>query len=414
MGRRHGGGRSGGLARRGSRTASIAVLAALLPVAAPVQASASSLEPALRFVQQYPSQDVAVLDRGVVWADGTTIVYQGFGSVRRTLGGVESPEPAIASSGTALVLAASVREGFAGAIPPRRLAPIQETWDEVKLGSCNDWSPLIPGRGEPGKFVLAGEKLIDPGTCDETPTAEHTGIQPLFVRGVRAGRWRVLRWVESEALPTLAAEGNLLAVGTQTPSGTMRVLVLNLANAHVVAHFGAPAGYLAFASPRRLVLTSVSVARAASEALKPERRFSYRASLYSLRGVRLADLGTFTRPPLVSHMHLLTEESLEGQSTLVVRSIPAGPSRRLVAFDEPLRTLQADAFRWPAIAAIESTTTPLLPSEVTCTSGAYHPPGAAFLAIFDLDRPEPFIPAPPPAPPPPSRPANCPPHVTNY
>jgi hypothetical protein len=105
-------------------------------------------------------------------------------------------------------------------------------------------------------------------------------------------------------------------------------------------------------------------------------------------------------------MHLVESESVEGDSVLVERSALGGASRRLIGFNGPARSLVALAFRWPALAVVETTSAPLSQSEVTCTSGEYHRPSAPFLAILDLARAEPFVP------PPPSadlvRPAQCP------
>jgi hypothetical protein len=95
-------------------------------------------------------------------------------------------------------------------------------------------------------------------------------------------------------------------------------------------------------------------------------------------------------------MHLLSLEDGEGESRLVVRSIPRGPSRAVIGFSQPARTLQGWAFRWPAVAVVERTSAARVQAEVTCTSGEYKDPGPPSLAIFDLARAESFVPAPPP------------------
>jgi hypothetical protein len=95
----------------------------------------------------------------------------------------------------------------------------------------------------------------------------------------------------------------------------------------------------------------------------------------------------------VSDMHILTEEPLESGQALAVRSISGGPARRLIAFDAA-RSLQALAFRWPAVAVLETTSAPLSQNEVTCERREYQEPSAPFLAVFDLERSEPFDPAP--------------------
>lgn len=342
---------------------------------------------------------MTVLARGVVWVDQTRVLYQGFRSSSRVLGGLERPEPSLASSGTAVVVAGrGLREGFSGAVPPGRLAPIGQIWDEQRGGGCT-WLPSEAA--DEGQFVVIGEQLIDTATCGEETVPQEPGMQPLFARNVRGHEWRVLRWLKGRRSPALAVEGNLLAVGDPSSTGRMRVTIFTFPRARPVAQFDAPAGYISFASSRRIVI-SEPVARRSQEARPPigspekmRLKLTYRAELYSLRGRRLSDLGNLGQSPLVSHMHVLIQESVEGGSVLVVRSLPHGPSRRLVGFDEPARALEGVAFRWPAVALVESTSTPLQQSEVTCDSGEYHRRGPSFLAILDLARAETFLPAPP-------------------
>jgi hypothetical protein len=116
--------------------------------------------------------------------------------------------------------------------------------------------------------------------------------------------------------------------------------------------------------------------------------------LYSLRGRELADLGVAPEPPLVSHMHHLVEEPVPGGEVLSVRSLLGGAPRRLIAFNEA-RSLESAAFRWPVVAVVEWTRSPLAQSEVGC-GGSEYDLGHASLRVFDLARPEPFV-APPPA-----------------
>jgi hypothetical protein len=107
-------------------------------------------------------------------------------------------------------------------------------------------------------------------------------------------------------------------------------------------------------------------------------------------------------------MHVVTYESVEGHLVLAVRNLLGTKSRRLIGFNEPARRLLGLAFRWPAVAVVETTSAPLSQSEVTCQSREYHPPSKPFLAIFDVARSEPYVPPPPSAhltPPP----GNCPP-----
>jgi hypothetical protein len=179
------------------------------------------------------------------------------------------------------------------------------------------------------------------------------------------------------------------------------VTILDLAGRAVVAQFAAPLGFLSFASSHRLVLSVPAETRNAP--LSPTAttsevqivRFSYRLQLYTLQGRPLAYLGTAGEPALVSHMHLLVKEEVEGHPVLAVRNILNGSRRRLIGFNAPARTLQALAFRWPAVALLETTAASLEQSEVTCGSGEYHRPSPPSLRIFDLARGETYVPPPP-------------------
>lgn len=364
---------------------------------------------AYAFLRPLEPPDVAVLRNGVVWADRTRVLFQGFLSGTVSLGGIGTVEPLLASSGDAVaLLGRGSSEEFAGAIPPARLAPIGQVFAEVHGGGCPGWAPLTHSAIELGDFVVAGHELIDAGRCQgEGGGEQEASSQPLFIRNVRGGEWRVLRWLRGDRRPILAAEGNLLAIGAQTSLRLMRVTVIDLTTRHLVARFDTSNGHLSFASPRRLVLSVPLPLKAAEADLAPvtgparttiRRQLPpYRLELYSVTGRRLAELGTAAEPPLSSHMHLVEVQSGEGGSVLVVRGIGGGPVRRLIAFKEPARSLEGVAFRWPAVAVVESTSMPLAQSEVTCRSGEYHPPGAPFLAIFDLARSEPFVSPPPSA-----------------
>ena len=399
---------------KGNTVAIIALAVATLVAALAAVAGAGGTQAAAFLGAPYNQADVAVLAKGVVWADQTRVIYQGFRSPSRVLGGLESTEPLLSSSGQAIVVAGrGTREGLSGAVLPNRLTPIDQIWEEVHGGGCT-WLPSQGG--DEGELVVIVEQVIDTASCGEETVPQGLAMQPLFVRNVRAGEWRVLRWLKGHRSPALAAEGNLLAVGDPSSTRRMHVTIFDFPRARPVAQFDAPAGSISFASSRRLVI-SAPVPRSSQEsvrrtlaAIEPllRLRLSYRAELYSLTGRRLSDLGTFGQPPLVSHMHALFQESVEGGSVLVVRSLPGGPSRRLIGFDDPARMLDGVAFRWPAVALVERTSTPLQQSEVTCDSGDYHQPGPPSLAILDLARAEPFVPAPPPvqlAPPP----GKCPP-----
>lgn len=341
------------------------------------------------------------------------------------MGGAGAYAPELASSYGAVALVGGAAGGFAAAVPPGRFAPVEQRGEEareVRGGECTSWAPVIGSGVVSTDFAVAGDELVDAGECqgenggfEEQATATS---QPLFVRSLRGGSWRVLCWLAGHNPPILATEGRLLAIGVQLPLAKMQVTILDLGTGQLVAQFDAPDAYLSFASSRRLVLSVPTPLQAeeahfapAAEIAQPSRpvlrrRPPYRIELYSLRGRRLADLGTAAQPPLVSHMHLVERESVEGDSALVLRSVLGGASRRLIGFNEPARSLVALAFRWPALAVVETTSAPLSQSEVTCTSGEYHRPSAPFLAILDLARTEPFVP------PPPSsdlvRPARCP------
>jgi hypothetical protein len=369
-----------------------------------------------------------VVRSGVVWVDQGRVRFQGFWSGSIILGGASSRSaPTLASSSGAVALVGGAAGGFASAVPPGRFAPVEQGGEEareVRGGECTSWAPVIGSGLAPTDFAVAGDDLIDAGECQ----GENGGFgkqelatsQPLFVRSLRGGNWRVLRWLTGHEPPILTTEGRLLAIGAQLPLAEMRVTILDLGTGQMVAQFDAPDGYLSFASRTRLVLSvptrleakeaqlapAAEIAQPLASPRKRLRRPSYQIELYSLRGRRLADLGTAAQPPLVSHMHLVESESVEGDSVLVERSVLGGASRRLIGFNEPARSLVALAFRWPAVAVVETTSAPLSQSEVTCTSGQYHRPSAPFLAILDLARAEPFVP------PPPStdlvRPARCP------
>ena len=416
MGVRRGTSRRGSWRRPLAGQVAGALLAALVAL---VAAAASRAEPFLPPSYSRAGAGVAVLAKGVVWADDYQLRYQGFWSPSMLLGGLRESDPLLISSAKAVVFAGRGYGAplFSAALPPGRFGPIGQVWAPLRGAGC-EWLPSQEAGG--GGFVVAGEELVDGASCVEEMTfQEQLPKQPLFVRSVRGGEWHVLRWVKGRASPVLAAEGDLIAVGVPSAARRMRVLVFHLPSARPVARFDAPAGYLGFASPSRLVISSLLPLRSLepttlspSEAIRRIPRH-YRAELYSLDGRRLAGLGTLEEPPLVSHMHLLSVKSGEGESRLVVRSIPRGPSRPLIGFAEPARTLEAFAFRWPAVAVVERTSSPRQQSEVTCDSGEYKPPGPPSLAILDLARAEPFLTAPPRAhlaPPP----GPCPHHVEVY
>ncbi len=350
--------------------------------------------------------------------DQGRVLFQGFRSGAATLGGLpESRTPVLEGSGDAVVLNGA-GAGFSAGIPPRRLAPIEGPDEEAREfagGGCPHWSPLVSSVDAPSDFAVADGELVDVGECpiEEAGAGaqELATSQPLFVHSLRGGDWQVLRWLKGHEPPILAGEGNLLAIGerpsTETvgvgSAETMWVTILDLRSRAVVAHFATRPGYLSFASRSRLVLSVPSPRREASSraaaaqppVLEIQPPTPYRMQLYTVSGRPLAYVGTVAGLRLVSHMHVLFEEALEGHTVLAVRNILDGSTRRLIGFDEPARRLEAAALRWPAAAVIETTSPPLTQSEVTCGSGEYHRASPPRLRIFDLARPEPYVPPPP-------------------
>jgi len=143
----------------------------------------------------------------------------------------------------------------------------------------------------------------------------------------------------------------------------------------------------------------------------------YRLDLYSRRGRYIREVGSAGEEGsvydvLVSEGHLISEEFAREESVLSVRSLTGATARPVIAFDSPARELLTFGFRWPALALVERTSTPLLASELTCFTGHYHSASEPSLQIFDLARAEPFV---PPAPlahfEAAVLPKNCPPHV---
>ncbi len=340
-----------------------------------------------------PRQSVAVVGRGAVWFDEGSVFFKGFHSGRVRLGALNSQSrPRIASSATAVALSGGENAEFLGGVPPSPLTAIAAP--KLLGGSgCKGWQPG-------GEFVVAGDDLVAAGECQWD---DRSVRQPLFVRSLRGGHWRVLRWLAVVSLPggdgvytnvspVLAAEGDLVAVGVQLSSARMDVSILDVRSGRTVARFDLPDGSLAFASPSRLVL-SVPAPSAPDEVDFPLDEWSgpFDLALYSTRGRRIARLGSAERLPSISGMHLLTEELDTG--TISVRSVTGGAPEPVVGFNEARESL-ALAFRWPALVVVEATRAPLLPSEVHCWSGDYGPAGSPFLGVFNLAGNPPFVPAP--------------------
>jgi hypothetical protein len=359
-----------------------------------------------------PRQEVAVLGRGVVWVDDTHVVFMSFRAGTRTLGNLGAEtlprHDGLASSASAVAVLSDER--LLMAIPPRALSAIPQP-KPISGGECREW---VPGVGADGDFTVVGDTLVAAGEClepgsmgDVVGEQEAATRQPLFVRGARGGHWRVLRWFPGHDPLILAAEGGLLAVGVQVSLAQMHVTIIDMRSGRSDARFAAPDGDLSFASGKRLVL-AVPAEFSPEESdfpLGPEVGTdrdtrdprSYRLELYSMRGRRVAELGPSVALPSVSHMHVLTDEQAPDGQVLTVSDLSGGPSRRLIGFDDPARSLLALAFRWPAAVVDETTSSPLAQSEVSCWGGEYGPVSAPFLTTFDLARREPFLAAPPSA-----------------
>lgn len=330
-----------------------------------------------------PLQPVTVVGRGAVWFRGGPVLLEGFSSPTMRLGGLEQLPQRVASSATGVAgLIGAEDEGeFFGSVPP---SPF------VTLGH----PPLRPGAGCKGwlagrDFVVAADELVAAGECNWENVAVR---QPLFVHSLSGGRWRVLRWLPGDVPPILAAGGNLLAIGVQVSSAQMDVSILDIRTGRTQARFVLPDAYLAFASPNRLVLSADEPSSPGAWVAPEEAPGGgpYRLWLYSTRGQRIADLGSAGIPPLVSGMHMVADE----EGTITVRGVTGGGSREVVGFDDA-RELDTFAFRWPALAVVQATRLPRLPSEVGCWTPEYGPVSSTGLEIFDLARDEPFMAAPP-------------------
>jgi hypothetical protein len=332
-----------------------------------------------------------------VWFDDGPVFFKGFhaGSVR--LGPIETKEVGRESSvvSSASAVAARAGEGagknaaFVGGVPPGPLVAIVPPKLMGGAG-CKGW---LPG----GDFVVAGDDLVVAGECQWD---DYSVRQPLYIRSLRGGRWRVLRWLAVVSLPggngvydnvppVLAAEGDLVAVGVQFSSSRMGVSILDVRDGRTVARFDLPDGHMAFASRDRLVLSIPVLPSSEDHEFPLSFTNLYRLALYSTRGQHIAELGSAQEPPLVSGMHLVTEED----GTISMRSVVGGASEPVVAFNEA-RELIALAFRWPELVVVETTSVPLLPSEIHCWSGDYGPASEPFLGSFNLAHSEPFVPAP--------------------
>lgn len=353
---------------------------------------------------------VAIVRGGAVWFDEAPIVFRRFTGGSATIGwGRRFTEPWLQSSaGSVAGLAGEGR--FLGGVPPGPLRPIDQPEWAVAGGGCGEgW---VPDTGNTPDFVVVGRKIISAATClSGEDTLETQMRQPLFSHDVRGGEWRVQRWLAGDLAPVLAAEGTLLAVGEPLKAspggelvdethGRMRVSVVDTASGRTTARFVMPIGQLAFAAAGRLVLTEVKrgprvlLATARPPGIPPR---TYHSWLYSTRGRRIADLGTFQELPHVSRMHILSERSGVGESVLTVQPIPRGTPSRVVGVNAR-RAVRGLAFRWPALVLEETTAEPLPADQATCRTGYYSTPSAPFLQVVDLAMPHAYEPAALPSP----------------
>lgn len=375
----------------------LACAAALL-----VQAGGAFAQPA----PPPPQQALAVTSRAVTWFDAGRLFTAAPGQPSPRL--LESvPEtwlPQLASSESAV--AGIVQGGrFVGAIAPEPLLVIPPA-TPLNGGGCSGWKPVAESVGN---FVVAGSDVVSAASA--TCPAAGATRQPLFIKNLRGGAWHVLRWLAGGLPPMLAAEGGLVAVGEQFSIPQMRVTIIDVRNGQTESRFLTPDGYLAFASVTQLVV-SIGDGKIGSFPLAPflqrggssigggEQRGStnsgpYDLALYATTGRRLADLGTATEPPLVSHMQMIVRQPNgpdESGETLSLRNIVDGTTRPLIGFGT-LRTLVTLAFRWPVLAFVYTTREALPASEVSCESG-YAPEGSPLLRVLDLTQNEPFNPVP--------------------
>jgi hypothetical protein len=322
----------------------------------------------------FENRGLAIVNGGVLWFDEGALLLQGPRWGLRRLGTGSSFPKDFSSSETAIAtldenVRASGEPHFLASVLPRRLSSIAQP-HRLRGAGCTWWEPSAD-------FVVVEDDLVAAGECQEV--TERPPRAPLFIRSLRGGRWRALRWIAGVSSPELAAEGPLLAVGAHRLDRRMTVTVLDLDTGAVQARFRTPIGRLAFASPRRLVLEVPDRHGLA------ERRRPVRLRLYSSHGSYLRNLGVMTEP-LVSGMHIVAYEN----GALSVKSVGGGSARPIVGFNPPAREVKAFAFRWPELVVSETTSKPLLASEVNCWSGSYGRSSKPFLAPFDLARVEPF------------------------
>lgn len=352
----------------------LAVVSCVMTAALTAGLVVASQSVAMAPPRPFENKGLAIVNGGVLRLEEGALLLEGPHSRIRRLGASSLFQDDFSSSASATaVLLENVKLSeephFVASVLPQRLSAVAQP-QRLSGGGCAWWEPS-------GDFVVVEDELVAAGECQEIK--EHPVRGPLFIRNLRGGRWKVLRWLAGVSDAAFAAEGDLLAVGVHRFDRRMRVSILDLSTDAMRASFETPFGQLAFASPRRLVL------EIPDRVTSIEGRQPVSLRLYSTRGNYLANLGDLTEP-LISRMHIVAYEN----DTLSVRRVAGGPPRPVVGFNPPARGLDAFAFRWPDLVVSETTSKPLLPSEVRCWSGSYAPSSEPFLATFDLARIEPF------------------------
>lgn len=338
-----------------------------------------------------PAQSLAVTQHAVVWLDAGRILVVGGGGRVRTLAWLppkqrESSGPS-ASSAEAAVMeigdrVVAVWHGRVITLPPGRPSA---------RGLCRGWiaAPSTPPRffAVVGRYVVLDASGVPPCQAGSSP-------QPLYVHSLSGGRWRVLRWLAAASPPVLAAYGSLLAVGVQLSPHRMRVRLIDVDTGRLRGTLWLPDGYLQFAGPDRLVLSAapansfpVTPPDGSEGGLYVNPSGRYRLGLYSIRGRRLARLGSSATLPLVSGSHLVSVQPSRDNLTETVwlRALPSGSSRRVIAFRLPRRQLVRLAFRWPRLAMIE---VDAVAQPDSCFDGGSM--GPPFEQTLDLARPHAF------------------------
>jgi hypothetical protein len=322
----------------------------------------------------FENKGLAIVNGGVLWLDEGALLLEGPHLGTRRLWASSSFQDDFSSSASATAVrlenvTLSEEPHFVASVLPRRLSLIAQPQGPPSGGGCTWWEPS-------GDFVVVQDKLVAAGECQEV--TEHPVREPLFIRNLRGGRWTVLQWFAGVPALEFAAEGPLLVIGARRSDRRMTVSILDLSTGAMQARFETPLGQLAFASPQRLVL------EVPDRVTSSERRQPVGLRLYSTLGNYIASLGDLTEP-LISGMHIVAYE----HGTLSVSSVAGGPPRPVVGFN-PARGLEAFALHWPELVVSETTSKPLLPSEVGCWGDGYSPSSEPFLATFDLARVEPF------------------------